>query len=236
MERSHKHYLNEYFQGHAYGSNSRGELYNADPITGDARFCATTASMVGIEKAGFEGDNAAMERAIRYDLMLHAYMFMQSGIPIIYSGDEIGQVNDYTYKNDIHKVEDSRYIHRRKMNWKNAAKIDDPDTVEGKVFQGLDQLEKIRKSEKAFMSNADTWTVETYDPSVLCIGRYYDGEKIYGLFNFSEADKTAWINEIDGDYVDLISGKRMKASGVDIPAYGFYYLKWLKWEENEKTY
>ena len=30
--------------------------------------------------------------------MLHAYMFMQSGIPVLYSGDEIAQVNDYTYK------------------------------------------------------------------------------------------------------------------------------------------
>ena len=34
------------------------------------------------------------------------------------------------------------------------------------------------------MSNADTWTVETWDKSILCIGRYYDGDKIYGLFNF----------------------------------------------------
>ena len=33
------------------------------------------------------------------DVMLHAYMFMQSGIPVLYSGDEIGQVNDYSYKN-----------------------------------------------------------------------------------------------------------------------------------------
>ena len=67
--------------------------------------------------------------------------------------------------------------------------------------------------------------METWDNSVLCIGRYYEGEKIYGLFNFSEFDKTAWINETDGDYVHLISGREMKACGVDIPAYGFYYLK-----------
>ena len=30
--------------------------------------------------------------------MLNAYLFIQSGIPVIYSGDEIGQVNDYSYK------------------------------------------------------------------------------------------------------------------------------------------
>ena len=66
----HKRYLNEYFQGHTEGSVSRGELYNADPVTGDARFCATTASMCGIEAAGFEGNAQAMEVAIRKDVML----------------------------------------------------------------------------------------------------------------------------------------------------------------------
>lgn len=224
-ERSHKQYLNDYFQGYTGASNSRGELYNADPITGDARFCATTASMCGIEKAGFEQNAEAMEKAIRMDLMLHAYMFMQSGIPVLYSGDEVGQVNDYTYKDNPNKADDSRYIHRGAMNWELAEKRENPDTVEGKIFQGLQQLEQIRRQEKVFVSNADTWTVETWDPSILCIGRYFEGEKIFGIFNFSEWDKTAWINETDGDYVELISGREMRPVGVNIPAYGFYYLK-----------
>ncbi|HBA69537.1 MAG TPA: amylosucrase [Lachnospiraceae bacterium] len=224
-ERSHKQYLNDYFQGYAGNSNSRGELYNADPVTGDARFCGTTASMCGVEKAGFEQNDEAMEKAIQMDVMLHAYMFMQSGIPVLYSGDEIAQVNDYTYKENPDKAADSRYIHRGAMNWKLAENISRPDTVEARMFHRLGKLEQIRKKEKVFMSNADTWTIETWDPSVLCIGRYMEGEKIIGLFNFSEFDKTAWINETDGDYTDLISGSVMKASGVNIPAYGFYYLK-----------
>ena len=40
-------------------------------------------------------------------------------------------------------------------------------------------------------------------------------------------DKTAWINGNDGLYVDLISGQKMKACGVNIPAFGYYYLKKL---------
>ena len=66
---------------------------------------------------------------------------------------------------------------------------------------------------------------ETWDQSVLCIGRYYEGEKIIGLFNFSEQDRTAWINETDGLYEDMLTGKKREARGVDIPAYSFYYLK-----------
>ena len=225
QERAHKQYLNDYFRGYAGYSNSRGVLYNEDPVTGDARFCGTTASMCGIEKASYQHDKEALEKAIRMDVMLHAYMFMQSGIPVLYSGDEIGQVNDYSYKKDPDKAPDSRYIHRGVMHWDRAAMCDNSRTVEGQIFKQLNKLEKLRKSEKAFMTNADTWTEETWDNSVLCIGRYYDGDKIYGLFNFSEHDKTAWINERDGLYKDLITGKVMEAAGVNVPAYGFYWLK-----------
>jgi len=224
-ERAHKQYLNDYFQGYAGESNSRGELYNADPITGDARFCGTTASMCGIEKAGFEQNEAAMERAVRLDVMLHAYMFMQSGIPVLYSGDEVGQVNDYTYKENPNKAADSRYIHRGAMNWNLAENISKPGTVEEKLFHALSNLEKIRKAEKVFVTNADTWTIETKDRSVLSIARAFEGEKIVGLFNFSEYDKTLYIDGEEGEYTELISGTKKRLNEISLPAYGYYYLK-----------
>ncbi|MDE7277362.1 MAG: amylosucrase, partial [Lachnospiraceae bacterium] len=221
-ERSHKQYLNDYFQGYAGNSASRGELYNADPVTGDARFCGTTASMCGIEKAGFEQDDEAMERAICLDVMLHAYMFMQSGIPVLYGGDEIGQVNDYTYKEDPDKAQDSRYIHRGAMNWQLVEKIVDECSVEGRLFRQLGRLERIRKSEKIFMTDADAWTFETGENSVLGIGRYYEGKTLLGLFNFSEYDKTIELSEKEESYIELFSGKTVKAGRIEIPAYGFY--------------
>ena len=115
-ERSHKQYLNNYFQGYEGESSSKGELYNADPVSGDARFCGTTASMCGIETAACLQNEKAMELAVRRDVTLHAYMFMQSGIPVLYSGDEIGLVNDYSYKENPDKAADSRYIHRGRMD------------------------------------------------------------------------------------------------------------------------
>ena len=125
-------------------------------------FCATTASMCGVEKAGFEQNEEAMDAAIQTDVMLHAYMLFLSGIPMLYSGDEIGQVNDYTYKKDPDKAPDSRYIHRGAMNWELAAKASDETTVEGKLFQSLSRLELLRRREKVFVSYADTWTIETW--------------------------------------------------------------------------
>lgn len=224
-ERSHKKYINDFFTGVCEGSYSRGELYNADPVTGDARFCGTSASMCGVEKAGFEQDEKQMRYAISRDLMVHAFMFTQSGIPMLYSGDEVGQVNDYTYKQDAEKAVDSRYIHRGKFDWKLAEQIADKNSVAAQIFQGLKKLEQIRANEKVFMSNAGFYTLDTYESSVLCLVREYEGEKLIGLFNFSEFEKMAWINELDGEYRDLITGNTMQASGVMVPGNGFYWLK-----------
>ena len=223
-EVAHKKYLSDFFTGNYKNSFARGELYNAYPASGDARQCGTTASLCGIEKAAYEKDEEATKRAIRYDLTLHAYMLTQSGIPVIYSGDEIGQENDYTYHEDPKKWEDSRYLHRGDFQWDKAELRHTKGTIPGEMFEGLSKLETIRKSHPVFESTADCRTVDTWDDSILGLIKEKNGEKLVALFNFSEYDKVAWINEEDGMYEDLISGRQMEARGVQIPAFGCYWL------------
>ena len=221
----HKKYLNDYFTGKWQDSVSRGELYNEDLVTGDARFCGTTASMCGVEKAGFEQDEEATDAAIQMDVMLPAYMLFLSGIPMLNCGDEFGLDNDYTYKHDPNKAADSRYIHRGKFQWNLVDNISHPDTVQGKLFGRLDQLEKIRGQEKAFDASAGFWTLETWDNAVLGLAREGKDGKLVGLFNFSGEPRVAWIDEGDGEYQDLLTGAVMKASGVRVDGHGFYWLK-----------
>ncbi|MBQ6385344.1 MAG: amylosucrase [Lachnospiraceae bacterium] len=232
----HKKYLNDYLTGKWPGSRMRGELYNDDPTLGDARLTGTTASLCGIESAEEEGDGEALSLAIRLDVMLHAFLFTQSGIPVLYSGDEIGQTNDYTYHSDPLKSDDSRYLHRGRLNWENVAKRTDRKTREGRLFQAIEKLREIRRSFAVFEGAADTWIVEPYNDHILGIGRYYDGEKLIALFNFSEEDQTAWINEVE-DYVDLMTGKSREAKAVGVPAYDFAWLmtSYKKAESKLKT-
>ena len=224
QEVPHKKFLNDFLTGQYPGSFGRGELYNSDPASGDARLCGTTASLCGIEKAEWEQNEGELEQAVRFDIMLHGYMFVQSGIPVLYSGDEIGQLNDYSYHEDPDKCQDSRYIHRGKFRWDLAAEIKAKGTVQNQIFDTLSQMEEIRKSHKVFDASADVWTLDTWDNSVLGVGRWKDGEKLIALFNFSSQDKVAWINEDDGVYTDLLTGVSMNASGVQIPAYGIWWL------------
>lgn len=220
---AHKKYLNDYLTGKLWGSDSRGELYNDDPRLGDARLCGTTASLCGTEAAVYEKNDWKLDASIRLDTMLHAFLYTQSGIPVLYSGDEVGQLNDYTYHEDPLKADDSRYLHRGNFDWKLADMRKDPSTRQGRLFENLQKLEKLRKDHAVFDSDADTWIVETYNDHVLGIGRYYKGEKLIALFNFSENRQTAWIND-DEYYTDLFSGEEINAKAVDLEGHGFVWL------------
>ncbi|SDZ97995.1 amylosucrase [Oribacterium sp. KHPX15] len=222
-EVSHKKFLNEYFCGAHYGLDSRGELYNNDPRLGDARLCGTTASLCGIEAAEYERNDWKLDIGIRLDIMLHAFLLTQSGIPIIYSGDEIGQLNDYTYHEDPEKWDDSRYLHRGAFKWDEVAARKSPAKRQGRIYKALRKLEKLRSKHIVFESGADCWIVETYNDHILGIGRYFHGEKMIGLFNFSTQDETAWINE-EEKYIDLMTNKRREAKAVGIPARDFVWL------------
>ncbi len=219
----HKKYLNDWFTGRWPGSWSRGELYNDDPRLGDARLCGTTASLCGVESALVSGDAEALERAIRCDLMLHAWMFSQSGIPVLYSGDELGQLNDYNYHGDPAKFDDSRYVHRGNFQWDQAALCRDESTVPGRIFQGLRRLETIRGKEQTFRADAETGLLDAQNGSVLAIRRRYGGEELIALFNFSEHPQTAACTE--GTMTDLVSGQKMEGGALTLPGYGFLWLK-----------
>lgn len=224
-ESSHKRYLNDYFTGKIEGSVSRGELYNDDPVTQDARFCGTTASMCGIESAGFEGNAEKMQTAIQEDFMLHAYMLTQSGIPMLYSGDELGQVNDYSYKDDAEKVFDSRYLHRGIFQWKLAEKRKDLSTVQGQLFQMLNRLEQIRRQENVFSQEAEVYTYDVHNDSILGILREYKGERFIALFNFSENEQTAWMQE-EGIFRNLVNGEIVEVKDPVLKGYEFVWMKY----------
>jgi amylosucrase len=224
-EPSHKRYLNDYFTGKIADSISRGELYNDDPVTQDARFCGTTASMCGIESAGFEGNAEKMQTAIQEDLMLHAYMLTQSGIPMLYSGDELGQVNDYSYKDDAEKASDSRYLHRGAFLWELADKRKDLSTVQGKLFQMLNRLEQIRRQENVFSQEAEVYTYDVHNDSILGILREYKGERFIALFNFSESEQTAWMQE-EGVFRNLVNGEIVEVKDSVLKGYEFVWMKY----------
>ena len=207
-EAPHKKYLNDWFTGKWQGSPSRGELYNDSEWLQDARLCGTTASLCGMEAALYENNEEALKVAIDADVMLHACMLTLRGIPVFYSGDELGMLNDYGYHDDPGRYADSRNIHRGKMDWDKAQERFDESTPTGRLFRELKKLIMIRKYNDVFHSDAHVYPFETGDNRVLGIAREYKGKRMFGLFNFSP------------DYV----WAQADGSGYQLQPYGFRWL------------
>lgn len=217
----HKKFLNDFLTGKWPGSPARGELYNDDPRLGDARLCGTTASLCGIE-AGCQGE-ADLATAINWDIMLHAFMFTLSGIPVLYSGDEIAQENDYGYHDDPLKAEDSRYLHRGNLDWRKAERRHQDNTVENDIFDAIRRQEQLRSQYRVFDDSADTWLLDTHSDHVLGIGRYCQGEKLLALFNFSDEEQSVWMDD-RADYTDLWTGRECSPMMAHLAPGGFMWL------------
>ncbi len=220
----HKKFLNDYFAGDFPGSPSRGERYNDDPRLGDARMCGTTASLCGVESAEQAGDAEALERAISLDLTLHALIFTLSGVPVLYAGDEIGQLNDSGYRADPAKADDSRYIHRGDFPWDAARERFDASTRPGKLFQGLRALERLRCGAPIFHSDARVSTFDAGSVHLLGIRRKRGGAELIAAFNFGDGAADTALDG-SGRYANLATGEVLELPAeIRVPPRGFVWL------------
>ena len=202
---AHKKFLYEFFEGSFPGSYARGERYNYNPVTLDARTCGTTASLCGIEKGLLEQDGGQIALGIQRDLMMHAVITCMGGFPMLSSGDEIGQLNGYGYHDDPVLREDSRNLHRTAFNWDNAALRAQEGTVQRRIWDGLRQLEQLRAAQPCFAPDAWVTTWDTHNDHVLSIIRQAGDETLVGLFNFSGQEQEVWLDAVGGEFTDLIS-------------------------------
>ncbi len=226
----HKQFITKYMVGQFPGSFSRGELYQFNPATMDARNSGTMASMCGLEQGLEEHDDYKTELAVKRILLLNAMIISYTGIPMLYSGDEIGQLNYWDYKKDPHKKDDSRWLHRGPMDWKKAKYRKDKSTVEGYLFSKIKQMIEIRKSSDLFSSTLPSESFDTWNKGVFAFNKK---NRMLVFGNFTEYQQT--INpdcmgkyQMYGVMTDMIQGKKVNMN-QDIILGPYEYL-WLAWQ------
>ncbi len=182
----HRRFLNEFYRGRFDGSFARGLPFQENPLTGDCRISGTCASLAGLEKAINEEGPNEIEFAIRRILLIHGVILTIGGIPLIYLGDEIGTLNDYTYRDDPAHERDSRWAHRPRADWDKYSKRFDPASIEGRVYQNLKKLITLRKENEAF-SGSELEIIPTENEHVLGFMRTNAGKRVVIFANFSES-------------------------------------------------
>jgi amylosucrase len=180
----HRRFLNDFYSGKFPGSFARGLPFQFNPDTGDMRISGTCASLAGLEKALDENDALQIEYSIRRILLLHGIIMLIGGIPLLYLGDEIATLNDYTYRNDPAKAHDSRWVHRPRFDWQRAAHRHDPATVPGRIYLGLQALAALRRAHSIF-SGGKMRVRDTGSDHLFAFERH-NGTRVLVIANFSE--------------------------------------------------
>lgn len=178
----HRQFLNRFYTGEFPGSFAAGLPFNFNPATLDMRICGTAASLAGLEQAIEHNDPINRENALRRLLMIHSIIISAGGIPLIYIGDEIATLNDYSFRRDPAKAGDNRWVHRPPFDWSRAARRLESETDEGQVFQELQRMILLRKKNPAFGAGP-TLFFDTQNGHVL---GYVRNRRVLVLCNFSD--------------------------------------------------
>lgn len=224
----HKRFMIDFMEGKFPESFSKGELYEFNPVTLDARNSGTMASMCGLERALNNKDAYQTELAIKRILLLNSIIISYTGIPLLYSGDEIGALNYYDYKNNPEECGDSRWLHRGPMDWKKAENRKDKTTVEGIIFNKIKEMIEIRKNNSEFSSLIHSQPVFTGNKGVFA---FHKEDKMLVLANFTEHEQRIDANSVNWFGLpnvteDMIQGKKVKLEGTIV--LGPYEYLWLK--------
>jgi len=220
----HRNFLNEFYRGRFPGSFARGLPFQENLKTGDCRISGTCASLAGLEKALNEEGPQEVELAIRRIALMHGIIMTAGGIPLIYLGDEIGTLNDYSYRDHPLHERDSRWAHRPPADWDAYARRSDPDTVEARVFRSLRNLIALRKEHPVF-ADGELEVIVTENEHVLGYTRLYDGHRAAVFANFSESEQYISTKVIEQN--NLVDKSRLFGLS-DISAQGDLLLKPLE--------
>lgn len=227
---AHRAFLSEYYSGRFPDTFARGATFQHNPRTGDRRISGSLASLAGLEIGLEAEDPRAVELALERILLLHSMILAFGGIPLLYMGDELGLLNDYSYADNPDLADDNRWMHRPFMDWEQAAARHDWWTPAGRIFQGLCKLVAARKRLPALHAQAATYAVWTHNDHVAGLLRESPRGRLLILGNFSEHSQTVpgyRLAEMgfDGQLFDHLNDKTLDAgTGIQLDGYQAAWL------------
>ncbi|MCU7906343.1 MAG: alpha-amylase [Candidatus Thiodiazotropha sp. (ex Epidulcina cf. delphinae)] len=233
---AHRQFLVDYFTGRYSDSSARGRPFGVNRKTGDARISGSLSSLVGLEDAIQRNDDAEINRSVKKILLLHSMICSFGGIPLLYYGDEIGTLNDYSFMEDENKAGDNRWMHRPKMDWERAEQRHKRGTPEQHIFDGLKKMIAARKGIPAFADFNNRELIDVENPHLFVFWRT-DPFMLLGsvlvVCNFDDSPQYMELSALGnrgifehGNLRDIYSGEspRLFKEQLVVPPFHFYWL------------
>jgi len=232
----HRKFLIEYYTGNYDDSNARGFPFGFNQKTGDARISGTLASLVGLQSALESGDELAIDFAIQRILLLNSLIMSFGGIPLLYYGDEIGTLNDYSFLEDEDKHNDSRWAHRPTIDWDKAELRHQSGTVEHRIFTAIKKMISVRKEIPAFADFNNRELIQLDNPHLFIFSRFNlrrTSSSVLVVCNFDAKPQhlnltdLRQVYKLNADTVrDMYSGEKpaLFNDQLVVPPFRFYWL------------
>ncbi|MBT8177869.1 MAG: alpha amylase, partial [Eudoraea sp.] len=232
----HRRFLLDYYCQGLDWSPSIGQIFMHNPKTGDGRITGSAASLLGLEKALKEKDAKGVNLALDKIILLHGLVLAYGGIPMIYGGDELGALNDYSYLKEPGKKNDSRWVNRPRHHWKQIEKdLEQAKSPAYKINKRLHRLIGIRKSNPCLADRNNLNLLDIGNPHVFAFERKaLDSQGIIAIGNFHDtmqAIDTSFLANLGyaqkGFLDDLIRGKKIKLNSglLELKPYELLWLK-----------
>ncbi len=209
----HRQFLNDFYTGRFKGSFAQGLPFQFNPRPGIPAFRAPAPPWLAWKRPCRSETDAQVELAIRRILLMHSVILSIGGIPLLYLGDEIGTLNDYDYRQDPARADDSRWVHRPRADWRAFARRSDVDTIEGRVFSRLRHLIACVKRHPPLAATRPRSSTLGILTSLDYVRRYA-GQRVLVLASFSERKQPVAANELrlhglSHDFSDLVTGEQV---------------------------
>ncbi|WP_353654098.1 alpha-amylase family protein [Arthrobacter sp. NEB 688] len=224
----HRQFLADWYSGDFWGSPARGLVFQFNPETGDRRTSGTAASLVGLEAARTPEELDLAVAALR---LAHAVVVGWGGIPVIWSGDELGQVDDPDWALEPGHEDDNRWAHRPRLDLAAMATRHDPSTVSGRVFGDLAGLVRARAGLPHLHGSVETRIGPVDDPGVLVTLREHPLGRFAGVYNVTPQERVwpGWrVHELGLEAaVDALTGRPLPwhpDGDVHLPPYAALWL------------
>lgn len=231
---AHRRFLLDYYCQGLDWSPSKGLIFMYNPKNGDGRITGSTASLLGLEKALERKDSGAIKLAIDKIVFMHSIILAYGGIPLIYAGDEIGTLNDYSFLQEGNKKGDSRWVNRPFQDWEAIADLDKGKSHQSILFLRLQELIATRKKYPVFADHNNFALHHIINPHILVYERTAkNGEAVLVVGNLDESPRTmamSWV--VNSDFgkaervMDLVSNKgiKLKDGYITLAPYQCFWL------------
>jgi len=222
----------DFYAGDTADSYAEGYRFQVEEATGEARTSGTMAALTGLQRARIEGEDEDVDRAIRRGLLLHSVVYAMKGMPLLYSGIELGQLNDFSYLSDPIKADDNRWVHRPSFDWERADRREVEGTVEQRLFDGIAALSEARKGLRPVHAQGEERILEAGPEEVFAVERVFEGERLLAIANFSGEPQAVSLGALAdvwnrGGLTDVLDGGSSVFADrrIFLPAYGYRWFQ-----------